>query len=106
MDTDTKRRGNNYHWRAGMLKQIVRTTANCVAVTLILVLAQLAFAGPIARDQNPSLTGAVRNASGHAVAGAYIKIKNEDLGLVLMVVSQANGRYNTPSLLPGKYTVQ
>jgi virginiamycin B lyase len=56
--------------------------------------------------QNASLTGVIRNAAGEAVAGALVKVRSEGLGLGFMVVSQEQGRYNIPNLLPGKYTVQ
>ena len=56
--------------------------------------------------QNTSITGVVKSSSGQAVAGALVRVRSEPLGLGFMVVSQAQGRYNTPSLLPGKYPVQ
>ena len=59
----------------------------------------------LAQNQS-SVTGVVKSASGEPVAGAYVKVKNPDAGLTFMVVSQAQGRYNTPDLKPGKYTVQ
>jgi len=56
--------------------------------------------------QNTRITGVSKNAAGEPVAGALVKIRSEDLGLGFMVVSQAQGQYVTPNLLPGKYTVQ
>ncbi len=44
--------------------------------------------------------------SGQAVAGAFVKAANSETGLAVMVVSRAQGRYSTPKLPPGKYTVQ
>jgi streptogramin lyase len=57
--------------------------------------------------QNRSLiSGVVKSASGEPVEGALVRVRNADLGLTFMVVSQAQGRYSTPSLVPGKYTVE
>lgn len=56
--------------------------------------------------QNTTITGVVKNASGQPVEGAYVRVRSADLNLTFMVVSQAQGRYNTPNLLPGKYTVE
>src|SRR5439155_5344539 len=40
------------------------------------------------------------------VEGALVRVRNADLGLTFMVVSRAQGRYGTPNLPPGKYTVE
>jgi streptogramin lyase len=48
----------------------------------------------------------LRDASMQPVAGALVKVRSEELGLSFTVVSQAEGRYSTPNLVPGKYTVQ
>lgn len=52
-----------------------------------------------------TITGVVKNASGEPVSGAFVKIRSADLGLAFMVISQEQGTYDTPNLLPGKYTV-
>lgn len=56
--------------------------------------------------QSAGITGVVRNVSGEMVSGALVKVRSEALGLGFMVVSQGQGQYGTPNLLPGKYTVQ
>ena len=66
----------------------------------------VAHAGDTGGDPKIGVTGVVKNAAGQPVAGAYIKVKNQDLGLTFLVVSQDKGRYSTPNLLAGKYTVQ
>src|SRR6266478_2216640 len=75
-------------------------------VILIMALAILAASPLPLAAQNTGVTGAVKNASGEPVAGALVKIRNEERGLAFTVVSQAQGRYSTPNLLPGKYAVQ
>src|SRR5215471_15697546 len=52
-----------------------------------------------------SISGIVKNENGAPVAGALVKISSSDTGLGFLVVSQAQGRYNSPTLPPGKYTV-
>ena len=56
--------------------------------------------------QNSIITGALKDTAGGAVAGALVKVSNQEPGPGFMVVSQAQGRYSTPNLLPGKYTIQ
>src|SRR6266571_9833 len=56
--------------------------------------------------QTTGLTGVVKDAEGHAVAGALVKVRSDALGLAFMVVSEDQGQYRTPSLPRGSYTVQ
>ena len=56
--------------------------------------------------QSTGIAGVVKSAAGQPVTGALVKVKSEALGLAFTVVSQAQGRYSTPNLLPGKYEVQ
>jgi virginiamycin B lyase len=56
--------------------------------------------------QSPGVNGVVKSAAGEPVAGALVKITSEHPGIGFMVVSQEQGRYLTPKLLPGKYTIQ
>jgi len=53
-----------------------------------------------------SLQGVVKNASGAPVAGAFVKMKNDEKRLTFMVVSQDQGRYSINNLPAGKYVVQ
>ena len=56
--------------------------------------------------QNTGITGIMKNTAGEPVAGGLVKVRSEALGLGFMIVSQGQGRYSTPNLLPGKYSVQ
>jgi streptogramin lyase len=89
-----------------VLKHLDRHNANRGTLILFLALTALAFSRPTAQAQNITLTGVVKSASGQPLAGAFVKVRNADLGVVYMVVTQTQGRYSTPELLPGKYTVQ
>jgi len=53
-----------------------------------------------------SVQGVVKNASGEALPGAYVKLFNAERRLTFMIVSQAQGRYTLNNLPPGEYTVQ
>jgi virginiamycin B lyase len=77
---------------------------------LIAAVAVIAFAGAhtIFGQQagSVSLQGVVKSASGAPVAGAFVKMKNEERRLTIMVISQDQGRYSMTNLPAGKYTVQ
>src|SRR5713226_4483298 len=74
---------------------------------LVLLLVTWAAGHLTAQAQTKTtITGIVKNASGEPVEGAMVRVRNPEKGLVFMVVSQAQGRYSTPNLLPGKYTVE
>ena len=38
--------------------------------------------------------------------GALVRVRSTDKGFTFMVATQAQGRYSTPGVLPGKYTVE
>ena len=75
-----------------------------IAFALVITLAfgQL----PLEAQNKTVLSGFVKNAAGEPVEGALVRVRNTDLGLTFMVVSQAQGRYSTPSLPAGKYTIE
>src|SRR5262245_46578536 len=53
-----------------------------------------------------TVQGVVKNASGQALPGAYVKLFNAERRLTFMAVAQAQGRYTMNNLPPGNYTVQ
>ena len=55
--------------------------------------------------QAASLSGVIKDASGQPLGGAMIKVTGTDTGLSYLVVSEEQGRYITPPLIPGHYTV-
>lgn len=71
---------------------------------LAVVLSILIFSGSVSAAT--TLSGIIKDASGQSVSGAIVKVSGSDTGLSYMVVSQAEGRYHTPELLPGRYLVQ
>ena len=94
-----------------MTAQISLVSVQRWILALMVVLAMIVSSRqPLGAQTAPiasaTVTGAVKNASGEPVSGALVKVKKEDSGLLFMVVSQAQGRYTTPKLEPGKYSAQ
>ncbi len=84
-----------------------RTSAKgkrCAAIPAAFLL-MLAVSSPLTA-QDTTVTGVVNDASGQPVEGALVRVRSVDRGLTFMVVSQAQGSYRTPNLLPGNYTVE
>ena len=52
------------------------------------------------------MTGTISDSSGKPVAGAYVKLKNDEKRLTFMVISRDQGRFEAKDLPPGKYRVQ
>ncbi len=75
-----------------------------VLVIVLVLLASICM--PLEAQNRNVISGVVRNASGETVEGALVRVRSAELSLTFMVVSQAEGRYRTPDLLPGKYTVE
>jgi virginiamycin B lyase len=53
-----------------------------------------------------TVTGVVSDASGKPVAGAFVKLKNDQKRLTFMVISRDQGRFEAKDLPPGQYRVQ
>jgi virginiamycin B lyase len=70
--------------------------------------AALFFCGQFARaaENNSTIEGTVQDASGKPVAGAFVKLKNNERHLEFMVVSQAQGHYTVANLPAGQYVIQ
>jgi streptogramin lyase len=89
-----------------MLGRIEFANRDRSVAVLVITLAVLAFSALRLQVQNTGITGVVKNASGQPVEGALVRVRSADLGLTFMVVSQAQGLYRTPNLLPGNYTIE
>jgi len=76
--------------------------------TVLFAAVLLFFCGQFARaaENNSTVEGVVQDASGKPVAGAFVKLKNNDRHLEFMVISQAQGRYTVSNLPAGKYVIQ
>ena len=82
-----------------------RTRSN---FTVIFAAALLFLCGQFvwAAENSSTIEGVVQDASGKPVAGAFVKLKNNDRHLEFMVISQAQGHYTVSNLPGGQYVIQ
>ncbi|OFV93458.1 MAG: hypothetical protein A3H28_16630 [Acidobacteria bacterium RIFCSPLOWO2_02_FULL_61_28] len=77
---------------------------------VVMLLAALIVAGTAlfaaGEEHTGVISGIVKNASGQAASGAYVKARNAERGLLFMVVSQDQGSYRLTNLPAGNYKVQ
>src|SRR5262245_58554623 len=69
------------------------------------VLAMWIAVGLFAQRNAASIFGAVTDPTGAAVAGAAIKVTNQDTGVSVEVTSDQLGNFQVPDLAPGAYTL-
>jgi streptogramin lyase len=84
------------------LRIVTRTLAFGIAAGAVLVAAS---SGASAQN-NGTVTGVINDASGQPVAGAFVKLKNDEKRLTFMVISREQGRFDAKDLPPGTYRVQ
>jgi hypothetical protein len=58
-----------------------------------------------AQGTNAALTGTVTDDQGGVLPGVTVTVRNVDTGVVRTVVTEADGQYRVPALLPGRYDV-
>jgi len=81
---------------------ISRTLTAGAAAGTILVAAQ---AIAVAQERG-SVQGVIYDAYGKPIAGAFVKLKNDERRLTFMVVSREQGQFEAKDLPPGQYRVQ
>ncbi len=70
------------------------------------VLCCLTFASSLcAQTGSASLSGQVQDGSGAVIPGASIAVKNTQTNVVRTTLSNSEGRYSVPNLIPGTYDV-
>src|ERR1700687_3900686 len=82
----------------------MRGTAGAI-VTLAVLLGLLFSSVARAQVAGATMSGTITDESGAAIPGATISIKNVASGIIRDVVSNGNGMYTAPILLPGTYDV-
>ena len=78
-----------------------------IASTILLLLSVLLLSGSLLaqRADRATITGVVLDATGAAIPGATVKIRNEGTGVEDVLTSNTAGAYNSPLLVLGTYTV-
>src|SRR5689334_3794600 len=76
----------------------------CLSLALVLTL----FSATPARAQvsGATLSGVITDENGGPVPGAAVSIKNVGTGVARDLVTNADGFYSAPNLLPGSYEVK
>src|ERR1700730_3191991 len=80
-----------------------RSKVTVISATLVLL---LCCQRSKAAENNSTIDGVVQDASGKPVAGAFVKLKNNERHLEFMVISQAQGHYTVSNLPAGQYVIQ
>jgi len=83
------------------LRSINRSLGAGIATGVLLAAVQSVWAADTGAVQ-----GVVSDASGKPVAGAFVKLKNDQKRLTFMVISREQGRFEAKDLPPGQYRVQ
>jgi len=60
---------------------------------------------PAQRADRATVTGVITDPSGNSLAGATVRIRNDDTGVVTDLVTNESGAYSSPSLVLGNYTI-
>jgi len=76
------------------------------AAELGMALVVLFFGQSPLQAQNSTISGVIKDSAGQPVSGAFVRVRNAEKNLAFIVVSQAQGRYATPNVLPGTYSVE
>src|SRR5262249_31727125 len=80
---------------------ISRILSATTAAAAIALAAQSATA-----QERGSVQGVIHDAYGNPIAGAFVKLKNDERRLTFMVVSREQGQFEAKDLPPGQYRVQ
>src|SRR5205085_204377 len=84
----------------------VRALGRCLAAGIAAGVVVIATASAQAPGERGSVQGVINDASGQPVAGAYVKLKNDERRLTFLVISKAQGQFEAKDLPPGLYRVQ
>ena len=79
--------------------------ARVLAVAVVAIVSTLLPDPLLAQAGSSTITGVVKDSSGGAVPGATVKITNEATGVSLETISNEQGIYRVPALVPGRYRV-
>ena len=71
----------------------------------IILLAAFAGMNRLSAQATGTIVGTVTDASGAAVPGAAVQVKNSGTGVTQSTTSDAQGRYRAPELIIGTYEI-
>jgi streptogramin lyase/mono/diheme cytochrome c family protein len=83
------------------LRTVNRNLAAGIATGVLMFVAPSVWAA-----DGGNVQGVIGDASGKPVAGAFVKLKNDEKRLTFMVISRDQGRFEAKDLPPGRYRVQ
>ena len=70
------------------------------------LIAALIPSSALAQAGNSTISGVVKDATGGALPGASVKVVNEDTGVSVDTVTNDEGLYRVPTLVPGRYRIE
>jgi Carboxypeptidase regulatory-like domain len=82
-------------------------TRPSLRAAVLTVSMSIVFAGWVfgQRADRATVTGVITDPSGQSIAGANVKVRNDDTGVVTDLVTNEAGSYSSPSLVLGSYTI-
>ncbi|MGB8582509.1 MAG: carboxypeptidase regulatory-like domain-containing protein [Candidatus Sulfotelmatobacter sp.] len=83
-----------------------RAPVNARSLFLFLLLIPILVPSVLAQLYAGSVRGVVKDASGAVIAGAQVKVVDQDKGFSFSATSDSAGRYLVPQLAPDRYSVQ
>jgi len=93
------------HSISGQLRHVGRIAVRGITVAMLCLLAHTTLAVAQA-GTTASITGAVTDQTGAALAGATVTVTNTETGAVRSANAAASGNYTVTPLTPGKYTLK
>ena len=77
-----------------------------VSLALVALVVALTPATVFGQAGTSTIAGIVRDSTDAPLPGAVVKVTNEDTGVTIETVSNGEGLYRVPALVPGKYRVE
>ena len=77
-----------------------------VSLIAFVIAVALLPATAFAQSGNSTIAGAITDSTGGSLPGVAVKIVNEETGVALETVSNAEGFYRFPALVPGRYRIE
>ena len=79
---------------------------NILMFALVLTAASLPAPAVMAQTGTSTISGVVRDPTGAPLPGASVNVVNEETGVTYETVSNGEGLYRAPALVPGRYRIE